>query len=83
MHLSDETTSGHALPAKKAASLLVVGGMFGGSCAVEGDPSGPDAPVMAAVGIEGGSSMGNPSRHQLGVEMQGKATQRTIRDALF
>ncbi len=29
MHLSDETTSGHALPAKKAASLLVVGGMFG------------------------------------------------------
>jgi hypothetical protein len=29
VHLSDETTSGHALPAKKAASLLVVGGMFG------------------------------------------------------
>ncbi len=29
MHLSDATTSGHALPAKKAASLLVVGGMFG------------------------------------------------------
>ena len=51
---------------------------------MEGDPSGPDAPVMAAVGIEGEwSSMGNPSRHQLGVEMQGKATVRTIRDALF
>ena len=51
---------------------------------MEGDPSGSDAPVMAAVGIEGGwSSMGNPSRHQLGVEMQGKATVRTIRDALF
>jgi len=29
VHLYDETTSGHALPAKKAASLLVVGGMFG------------------------------------------------------
>jgi len=29
VHLSDETTSGYALPAKKAASLLVVGGMFG------------------------------------------------------
>jgi len=29
VHLYDETTSGHALPAKKAASLLVVGAMFG------------------------------------------------------
>jgi hypothetical protein len=46
---------------------------------VEGDPSGSDAHVMAAVGIEGKwSSIGNPSRHQLGVEMQGKATERTV-----
>ena len=69
---------------KEGGFTSCCGGNVRGSCAVEGDPSGSDAPVMAAVGIEGGwSSMGNPSRHQLGVEMKGKAMQRTIRDALF
>src|SRR5436305_8755601 len=39
---------------KEGGFTSCCGGNVRGSCAVEGDPSGSDAPVIAAVGLEGG-----------------------------